>query len=168
MPIYGEGEFSFYTHSAIQTRRIGTRLGRILQPGDTIFLSGDLGAGKTIFSSGLGEGWGSAEPLTSPTYSLVHQHRRAADDEVLYHIDCYRLNSADDAETIGFDDIVESSGVVVVEWPERIEQALPDEHLWIDIIVLNRTRRQLIFEPSGSRYIELSRSLRDAIYGVNS
>ena len=80
-------------------------LGKLLQAGDLICLSGQLGAGKTVFSRGIGGGWGAIPPLSSPTYNLAHEHRRAQDETRLLHIDLYRIDGPADAETLGLDDI---------------------------------------------------------------
>jgi hypothetical protein len=79
----------------------------LLLPGDIICLSGDMGAGKTVFSGGIGKGWGAKTPLTSPTFNLVHDHTREADSQHLYHLDCYRLERPNDADTIGIDEMGE-------------------------------------------------------------
>src|SRR5258706_9835 len=91
VPILKEGQLDISSHSAEQTQRLGARLGSLLQVGDIICLSGDMGAGKTVFSAGIGRGWGAKTPLTSPTFNLVHDHTRDADSQHLYHLDCYRL-----------------------------------------------------------------------------
>jgi tRNA threonylcarbamoyladenosine biosynthesis protein TsaE len=75
VPIFREGELDILSHSADQTERLGMRLGALLQAGDVICLSGDMGAGKTVFSVGIGKGWGALTPLTSPTFNIVHEHQ---------------------------------------------------------------------------------------------
>ena len=166
MPILREGELDIMSHSTEQTQRLGMRLGKLLRAGDVICLSGDMGAGKTMFSIGIGHGWGSSLPLTSPTFNLIHQHTREADDQNLYHLDCYRLNGSQDAENIGLDDILDGSGVVLLEWAERIESVLPDEHLWLDLRVHEQTRRNLIFEATGDRYLQLLDQFRNETFGT--
>jgi tRNA threonylcarbamoyladenosine biosynthesis protein TsaE len=152
VPILKEGELDIISHNAEQTRRLGVRLGTLLQPGDLICLSGDMGAGKTVFSAGIGIGWGAQTPLTSPTFNLVHEHQRAKDNHKLYHLDCYRLRSADEADSIGLEDILNGQGAVVIEWPENIASALPAQRLWITFKVLETNRRNFLFEATGGRY----------------
>jgi len=152
VPILKEGEINLITHSAEQTYRLGVRFGTLLRAGDVICLSGDMGAGKTVFSAGIGVGWGAVEALTSPTFNLVHEHRRERDDQKLFHIDCYRLKNADEVETIGFDDILNARGVVILEWPELILAALPKQHLWIELRVTEPTRRIMSFITHGEHY----------------
>ncbi len=163
MPIIRESELDIVSYSADQTRALGMRLGALLRKGDIICLIGDMGAGKTVFTSGLGLGWGATTPITSPTFNLVHQHRRASDRTVLYHLDCYRLRGAQDTDSIGLNDILDSEGVVVLEWAERIESALPKEHLWIEIRVREENRRNLLIEAVGARYQTLLDEFRASL-----
>jgi len=155
VPILKEGELNIISHSAEQTALLGVRLGTLLQAGDMICLSGDMGAGKTVFAGGIGRGWGAKQPITSPTFNLVHEHTRDADKQVLYHLDCYRLKNADEAERIGFDDILSGRGPVILEWPEQIMSALPRQHLWIELRILEPNRRNLVIEAHGARYQQL-------------
>lgn len=166
MPILREGELDIISHSPEQTRRYGVRLGRLLEPGDVICLSGDMGAGKTVFSSGIGEGWGSKKKITSPTYNLVHQHNRTADKNILYHLDCYRMQGVSEVDTIGFDDMLDGDGIIIIEWAERIEDALPEKFLWIDLLVVEEKRRNFILEARGEHYQSLVDKFRNAIFGV--
>lgn len=166
MPILREGELDIISYHAEQTQRLGVRLGTLLQPGDVICLSGDMGAGKTVFSAGIGIGWGALTPLTSPTYNIVHEHRRDRDNRRLYHMDCYRLQSPDDAEAVGLEEILGGRGAAVIEWPEKIESVLPRQRLWVELRILEPTRRNFIFEAEGGRYKELIESFRGISFGV--
>lgn len=166
MAILREGELDIISNSPEQTKRLGTRLGKLLRPGDIICLSGDMGAGKTVFSSGIGEGWGTKTPLTSPTYNLVHEHDRAADKQRLYHLDCYRLRSVDEVDTIGLDDILDGDGIVIFEWAERIEEALPDHYLWVDVKVTEVSRRNFFIEAEGERYQTLVDEYKKLVFGT--
>lgn len=165
MPILQEGELDIYSHSAEQTHRLGARLGQLLQPGDVICLSGDMGAGKTVFAAGIGRGWGATTLPTSPTYNLVHHHKRAADKTILYHLDCYRVQDDSEMEGLGFDEMLESNGVIVIEWAERIEETLPENHLWVELRVVENTRRQFVLEALGKRYEQLVEAFRASIFG---
>ncbi len=166
MPILREGELDIISHSVEQTQRLGARLGASLEPGDVICLSGDMGAGKTMFAIGIGQGWGAKMPLTSPTFNLMHTHRHLSENKRLYHLDCYRLNSPEEAEQIGLDDVLDGRGPVVFEWPERIESALPAERLWIELRILEQTRRNLVFNATGERYHALLQAFRASAYGM--
>jgi tRNA threonylcarbamoyladenosine biosynthesis protein TsaE len=164
MPILREGELDIISHSAEQTRRLGVRLGMLLARGDVICLSGDMGAGKTVFAAGIGAGWGAQPPLTSPTFNLAHPHTRAQDTSTLYHLDCYRLRDAADAETIGLDDMLNGEHILVLEWPERIESVLPEACLWIELRVLEPTRRNFVFEATGARYEALLKQFQGSSF----
>lgn len=165
MPIIREGQLDIISHSPEQTARLGQRLGKLLQPGDLLCLAGDMGAGKTVLASGIGRGWGAKHPLTSPTFGLVHEHRRDTDRQRLYHLDCYRLQSSADADSIGLDDMLDGDGVLVIEWPERIQEALPDERLWLELRILETTRRNLVLAGAGSRHKQLIEQFRELTFG---
>jgi tRNA threonylcarbamoyladenosine biosynthesis protein TsaE len=166
VPILRDGELDIISNSAEQTQRLGVALGSLLQAGDVVCLSGDMGAGKTVFSAGIGQGWGAIHPLTSPTFNLVHEHRRETDALRLYHLDCYRLNGVEDVESIGLDDILNGRSVVIMEWPERILGVLPQRRLWVQLRILEASRRNLIFEGEGDRYRQLIERFRQITYGV--
>jgi len=130
---------------------VGVLLGQALRAGDVICLSGDLGAGKTAFTRGIAAGWGAREPVTSPTFTLVHEHTRARDAQRLFHIDGYRIDSAADAWSIGLDDMLYGDDVLVIEWAERVRALLPPGGLWITLAVLGDSQRRLSFEAADER-----------------
>lgn len=164
MPILREGEFDMMSLSPDQTLRLGIRLGKLLKAGMLVCLAGDMGAGKTVLSSGIGQGWGTVNRVTSPTFTIVHEHRREADKQRLYHLDCYRLNDSSDLDSIGFDDILDSEGIVIVEWPERIIDALPKERLWIEMKVVDDTRRNISIEAEGKEHQALLDIFRSSMF----
>ena len=96
-----------------------------------IALCGPLGAGKTFFAAAFGRRWGSETPLTSPTFTLLHEHRRARDEQRLYHLDGYRLESPSEASALGIDELLAGDAILLVEWPEHFGNALPAERLTI-------------------------------------
>ncbi len=166
MPILSPDTLDFTSNSLEQTTRLGVRLGELLAAGDLICLSGDLGAGKTAFAAGVGRGWRAREVVNSPTFVFSHEHRRDVDDVLLYHVDCYRLSGAEDAESIGIADILAGDSVVLIEWPERILSILPAERLWISLVAADvPTRRQIQFRASGTRYQTLLDSFRRGAFG---
>ncbi len=138
------------SHSPEQTRQLGLRLGRLLRPGDTLCLQGDLGAGKTTFVQGLAQGWGAQTPVSSPTFVLVNEYARP-DGAILYHLDTYRLTDALEAEILGLDDML-GAGALVIEWPEKVLPALPADRIWIVLQHLEaENQRALRFEGQGAR-----------------
>ena len=117
------------TRSAAETRALGRRLALHMQPGDLLCLRGELGAGKTTLIQGLAEGLGIADPVTSPSFTLVHEH---AGSLPLIHIDLYRLGGPDIAD-IGLEEAIDSEAVVAVEWSEKLPAGLARDALDIDI-----------------------------------
>jgi tRNA threonylcarbamoyladenosine biosynthesis protein TsaE len=163
MPILNSFTVEFFSRSAEQTRRLGMRLGSLLKPGQVLCLSGDLGAGKTTLVQGLAQGWGSADAVSSPTFVLVNDYRRP-DGKTLHHMDAYRLRDALDAEDLDLDIMIEE-GALVVEWPERIKSALPDQHLWVSLRWLTDEQRGMVFTPYGKAYEEMMDEFRRQIFG---
>lgn len=166
MPILRQGELDIISSHPRLTEEFGAALGKLLRPGDRICLSGDIGAGKTVFSRGIGQGWGATVPLTSPSYNLAHEHQRQADAACLYHLDFYRIGGAEEAESMGIDDILDSEAVAIFEWPERIEAILPPCHLWIDIKAIETLRRNFVFEARGRRYETMIDEYRRLLFGA--
>ena len=112
----------FTTQSPAETEAVGAALGKILPPGTILAYRGDLGAGKTAFTRGLARGLGYAEPVTSPTYTIVNEYLGGR--LPLFHFDMYRLGSSDDLWDIGWEDYLERGGVCAVEWSENVQEAL--------------------------------------------
>ena len=167
MPILDEHTLDFISHSPAQTRRYGARLGVLLQAGDIICMEGALGTGKTCLAQGIGQGLGVVEPITSPSFTLVAEHRPPPPAPMLYHIDLYRLDIAvDEALAFGLDDYLLGSGVCLFEWADRIQSALPDERMWITLRHLDVNKRSIIMRASGARYDDLLRGFRQSAFGV--
>lgn len=166
MAILDKWTLDFVSSHVDQTVRLGVRLGELLQAHDVLCLSGELGAGKTVLARGVGRGWGSAARVTSPSFTLVNQYPRARDGRILYHIDCYRLENITDASTVGLDDIFDSGGAVMIEWPERIESWLPEDRLWITLGYLSETRRNLRIKADGERSKWLFEAFKRSAFGV--
>lgn len=145
------------TDSPEQTRQLGERLGRLIQPGDLICLSGELGAGKTTLATGIGHGWGALEVVNSPTFVFVNEYSRA-NGQRLYHVDAYRLKDASEAESIALDDLLtDKESALLLEWPERVAEVLPEGRLWIELSWLADEQRQLRLTGVGQRHAELLR-----------
>ena len=153
----------FFSRSPDHTRRIGARLGGVLQAGDVICLQGDLGAGKTTFVQGVAGGWGSLDSVSSPTFIIVNVYRRP-DEARLFHMDAYRLDSTPEAEEIDLDSML-SQGPLLIEWPERMDGLVPPEHLWIRLEHIDEEEREMRFHAIGRRYDALLEVIRHAAYG---
>ncbi|GAA2097996.1 hypothetical protein GCM10009841_10670 [Microlunatus panaciterrae] len=132
----------------------GERLAGLLRPGDLIIASGDLGAGKTTLTQGIGRGLGSDGPIISPTFVISRVHRSEAGRPALVHVDAYRLGGPDELEDLDLDASLADS-VTVVEWGEGMAEALSDSRLEIDI---RRSQheddecRTLFLRPIGDRW----------------
>ena len=165
MPILDTHTFEFFSHSPEQTRRLGMRLGALLQPGDLICLQGDLGAGKTTLVQGVAQGWGALDAVSSPTFVLVNAYRRPNSSQ-LFHFDAYRIDSLGEAEELDLDTLL-SQGPLVGEWPERVEPILPAERLWAWLEYESEEHRSMLFSACGKRYETLLDHLRQVIYRGN-
>lgn len=166
MAILDEKTVDFISTSVEQTERLGVRLGQLLEPEDLICLAGGLGAGKTAMARGIGRGWGTSLRITSPTFTVVNQYPRLSDGSILYHVDCYRLESEGDVITAGLEDVLNSNGAVMIEWPAQIEAWLPEDRLTIQLRYLNETRRGMRIFASGERSATLLKEFKRSAFGV--
>lgn len=156
------------THSSGQTMAIGELIGRHVQAGDLIALSGELGAGKTQLTRGLAAGMGlDSKIVASPTFVLIHEYPAAPGRPTLVHMDAYRVGNLDELESVGWDPAagggeLRQQAVLVVEWADRLGQTLGDDRLEILLEHLDLETRQLTltFHGSwGSRGRQLSEAL---------
>jgi tRNA threonylcarbamoyladenosine biosynthesis protein TsaE len=165
MPILDLKSFEVISRSPDQTRRVGMRLGSLLGPGDIVGLVGDLGSGKTTLVQGISAGWGSLDPVSSPTFILINVYRRT-ESERLFHLDAYRLQGDKEAIELDLDFYIEQ-GALVIEWADRIQRALPKEHLWVSLRWVDNEQRDIVFSATGDHYLNLLNALRKLIYGVS-
>ena len=169
-PILDEHTLEFVSRSPDQTRRLGARLGALLQGGDVICLEGPLGSGKTCLAQGVGRGCGVTQTLISPTFVLVREHTRPGDTLRLYHVDLYRISEADEVLSLGVDEFLgDRHAVFVIEWAERARSLVPLDHLWIRLDFADhadQTRRALHFIAQGERHTALLREFRRAAFGA--
>ena len=163
MPILDSHSIEFISRSPEQTRRVGMRLGGMLQAGDVIGLVGDLGSGKTTFMQGVASGWGSLDPVSSPTFVLVNVYRHPGGGR-LFHLDAYRLSGALEAEDLDITAMLDA-GPLVAEWSERIQKALPRDYLQVAMTYIDDNCRDLILSAHGMRYELLMADIRKQIYG---
>jgi tRNA threonylcarbamoyladenosine biosynthesis protein TsaE len=152
------------SRSAAETRRLGARLGRHLGAGDVVLLEGDLGAGKTVFAQGIGEGLAAEGPVTSPTFTLIHEH---AGRVPLYHVDLYRLAGDVAAAEIGLDEYLGGDGVAVIEWAVRAPGLVPREHLAVALAPGDGPdERRIELTAGGARHAALLSALAAEIGGA--
>ncbi len=136
------------TRTEAETIALGRLLAPLLEPGDVIALSGDLGAGKTCLTKGVAMGLGVAEHVTSPTFNIMLEHHGRID---LYHFDLYRLERADQLEDIDFFGTLEAGGVSLIEWGERFPEQMPDDYLAVEIAIAPDDTRRLTLVAFGPR-----------------
>lgn len=118
----------FISDSPAETERLGEKVAAKLKPGDVVALFGGMGMGKTTLTRGLARGLGIDSGVSSPTFALIHEYEGRVP---VYHFDMYRVSGWDDLYSTGFFDYLDSGGILVVEWSENIENALPDRSIRI-------------------------------------
>lgn len=140
-------------HNEQETMAFGKALGELLKAGDLITMEGDLGAGKTTMTKGIGLGLGVKRVINSPTFNILKGYQGRIP---LYHLDVYRLEGI--KQELGFEEYYDGDGVCVVEWAQFIEEELPSERLAITLKHIE-DGRELILEPIGKHYEELVRKV---------
>lgn len=144
---------NFHVSSLEETTKLGYLIGNLLNPGDIVCLTGDLGTGKTHITKGIASGLGVTEHITSPTFTIVNEYDTGR--LKLYHFDVYRVSDPDEIYAIGFDDYIFSDGVSVIEWANYIEEILPKDFLHIYVekdLSKSENFRNIIITPYGERY----------------
>lgn len=111
----------------------------------TVFaFNGEMGAGKTTFINSLARALGVEEDMTgSPTFAIVNEYRSDTTAELIYHFDLYRLENEEEAYDIGFEDYLDSGAVCLIEWPDKVEEILPEDTVMVDIKVNDDGSRDL-------------------------
>ena len=120
----------FISNSREETANIAEKIAKDIKSGDIVCLNGDLGAGKTAFTSGFARGLGYKGYVQSPTFALINEYRG---DIMIYHFDVYRIDECDEMYDIGIDDYLFGDGVCIIEWAERISGLLPENVINVDI-----------------------------------
>lgn len=133
----------FISHSEEQTREYARRFAACLKRGDVILFTGEMGAGKTAFTKGIGDFFEVTEPVTSPTFALVHEYPGRIP---VFHFDLYRISDYDDLYAVGFFDYLDRDGVIVVEWSENIPELEDDlgNVIKISITKLDENSRRIV------------------------
>jgi tRNA threonylcarbamoyladenosine biosynthesis protein TsaE len=152
---------SVLTHSAEETRIVGAALAPTLLPGDIVSLSGDLGAGKTVFVQGVAAALGVEKRVTSPTFTIVHEYDGRYP---ILHLDIYRLDSYQEVLDLGFEEFLDPSSVVLIEWGEAIGPLLPRRFLDIEIRQSeedDESIRSMRFRPRGIEWIPKLQTMAD-------
>ncbi len=142
------------THSEEETKQIAKDLGSKLMSPIVITLEGDLGAGKTTFTKGLGKGLGVKRVITSPTFTIIKEYTGRLP---LYHIDAYRLEYSE--ENLGIEEYILSDGVTVIEWAQFIDDLIPADKLEIKINYLGEDQREIIFKTENNQIQDIIKQL---------
>ena len=132
---------NFHVSNLEETTKIGHLLGTLLNPGDIVCLTGDLGTGKTHITKGIAKGLGVVDHITSPTFTIVNEYDSGR--LKLYHFDVYRLDSVEDFLNLGSEEMMYGDGVCAIEWSEKIESALPKDAIIINIEILTPETRKI-------------------------
>ena len=143
-----EATARFASRGPGETRRLGARVGRLLRPGDVVLLSGDLGAGKTVFVQGIARGMGFQGSVSSKSFVLLGEYQGR--ECKLYHADLFRLEAPEQAAELAMDEYC-SDGVLVAEWPERAPHVFPPDSVRVRFEVTGERTRSLIVEAKGER-----------------
>lgn len=130
----------FISRSREDTIAWGVEFAKSLSAGDTVLIEGEMGAGKTVLCKGIAKGLGIKEEITSPTYAYINSY-----DDRLFHFDCYRIESEEQAFSLGFADYFEAGGICLVEWSENIAGLLPEACKRVEIIKLSEEEREIRF-----------------------
>ncbi len=128
----------FISSSREQTEQFAREYAKTLAPYDVVILDGDMGAGKTVFSKGVAKGLGIQEEVTSPTYAYMNDY-----DGRLFHYDCYRIESVEQAENLGLADYFEMGGICLVEWAQNIAPLLPKKVKRVCIKKISENEREI-------------------------
>lgn len=144
------------SESAKQTEEIAYFIAQNLRAGDVLALSGELGSGKTCFTSGLARGLGVSEKyqITSPTFTLINEYPARLK---FYHFDVYRLNGYSEFEDLGYEEYFCANGICVIEWAEKIIQILPDESFFISFEYIDENKRKIVIKGLKDRLKEFVR-----------
>ena len=138
------------TRNYEETIEYGYKIGKLLEVGDCILLAGDLGAGKTTFTKGIGKALGVTRVINSPTFTIVKEYHGDLD---LYHLDLYRLDGL--GNDFDLEEYFSKDGVVVCEWPDNVSEIIPEEYLLIEIFRREEDTRLFKLTPHGKRYEKL-------------
>lgn len=120
----------YVSDSCEQTEKIAYDFSEQLKSGDVVCMYGDMGVGKTAFVHGLAKGLGINEPITSPTFTIVNEYYGKF---TLYHFDVYRIDDPDEMYEIGYDEYIDGDGICVIEWPQLIDDILPQKRYNVSI-----------------------------------
>lgn len=135
----------FITESPAQTEELGRRIAQRLRGGEVLALFGGMGMGKTALTRGIAQGLGITDGVSSPTFAIVNEYKGRL---TVYHFDMFRVESWEDLESTGFFDYLDTGAVLVIEWSENIEAALPPDAATISISI-GKNEQERVFQIEG-------------------
>ncbi len=153
------------TRSPEDTKNLAASLVELVQPGDLILLVGDLGAGKTTFAQGFAAALGIGEPVTSPTFTLAREYHGRL---LLHHLDVFRLDQIAEVLDLGLPELLDSDGVILIEWGDAIRQALPNNYLevaltFVDTLDTAPDERVIALTPVGPSWQDRTQAVGTAV-----
>lgn len=147
---------TFITKNQEETIAVGEKLGKLLKPGDVVLLTGDLSAGKTTFTKGIGKAIGVKKIINSPTFTIVKEYR--GDEFTLYHLDLYRLDGLN--QDFDLEEYIQSDGICVIEWPYQVKELIPDEYIKVSLKLTGESNRSIEITFVGDHYKDLEEVLK--------
>lgn len=150
------------TQTPPETERIGSFLGALLTRGDIVALAGELGTGKTTLVRGIAAGMGLEDTeVASPSFTLVNVYDGPLP---LFHLDLYRLDDEKELLNIDFEEYMRGDGVTVIEWADKIPNAVPHESLWITLRYIDTEGREIVLRPQADHYEMMIEELQKKVY----
>lgn len=143
----------FITNNSLETIELGKKIGNILKIGDVVLLDGDLSAGKTTLTKGIGISLGVKKVINSPTFTIVKEY---FGNVKLYHLDLYRLDGLNN--DFDLEEYIEGDGICVIEWPMQVSEIIPNDYLKVNLKRIDENKREISIEGIG-RYIEYEEML---------
>lgn len=137
----------FATKTSQETIEVGRKVGKLLKAGDVLLLVGDLSAGKTTFTKGIGLALNTNRVINSPTFTIVKEYQGTYP---LYHLDLYRLDGLN--EDFDLEEYIEGDGICVIEWPYQVQELLPNQYLKIELKKTSENGREINIQGIGARY----------------
>jgi tRNA threonylcarbamoyladenosine biosynthesis protein TsaE len=150
------------TETADRTREVGRALARLLQPRDTVVLTGDLGAGKTTLVQGIGRGLGVKDHVASPTFTLVREYTGRLD---VAHVDVYRLERIQDVVDLALDEVGGPDRVLLIEWGDAVQDLLPEDRLRVQLTTdrADGETRRIVISAQGRSWVARWERLEGAL-----
>ena len=148
--------YTLELNSLTDTERFAKILSEQIEAGTVILLSGDLGSGKTTFTQYFGKFLGVKRHMTSPTFNIIKSYKGIY---TIHHMDYYRLEDSD--EDLGFDEYFNDLDIAIVEWPQFIEEYLPEDFISIELLYIDESKRELKMKAQGNNNLEIVGAVYD-------